>query len=100
MLWIPIILGAAVLVWAVSIFNRLVGLRNRAQGSWSDIDVQLKRRHDLIPNLVETVKGYAKHERTRSKTSSRLAARRCRLAAAAPPLKARLNKPSPEHWGA
>jgi len=55
---------AAVLVWGIVIFNRLVGLRNRARGSWSDIDVQLKRRHDLIGNLVETVKGYAAHERT------------------------------------
>ena len=53
MLWIPIILGAAVLVWAVSIFNRLVGLRNRAKGSWSDIDVQLKRRHDLVGTWCE-----------------------------------------------
>jgi LemA protein len=63
MLWILIFLGAAVLVWAVSIFNRLVGLRNRAKGSWSDIDVQLKRRHDLVGNLVRTVQGYAAHER-------------------------------------
>lgn len=63
MLWIPVLLGAALLVWAVSIFNRLVGLRNRADGSWSDIDVQLKRRHDLVGNLVRTVEGYAAHER-------------------------------------
>jgi LemA protein len=63
MLWISIILGGAVLLWAVSIFNRLVGLRNRAKGSWSDIDVQLKRRHDLVGNLVRTVQGYAAHER-------------------------------------
>jgi LemA protein len=47
---------------AIGIYNRLVSLRNRAQGAWSDIDVQLKRRHDLVGNLVETVKGYAKHE--------------------------------------
>jgi LemA protein len=53
-----------VLVWfAITIYNRLVGLRNRADASWSDVDVQLKRRTDLIPNLVETVKGYAAHER-------------------------------------
>ncbi len=60
-----IILGLLVLVLggAILVFNRLVGLRNRAQGSWSDIDVQLKRRHDLVENLVETVKGYARHER-------------------------------------
>ena len=47
----------------VLIYNRLVTLRNRAREAFSDIDVQLKRRHDLIPNLVETVKGYASHER-------------------------------------
>lgn len=52
----------ALIVWAVLDYNGLVGLRNRADASWSDIDVQLKRRHDLVSNLVETVKGYAKHE--------------------------------------
>jgi LemA protein len=52
------------LIWAVSIYNRLVGLRVLAENAWADIDVQLKRRYDLIPNLVETVKGYAAHERT------------------------------------
>ncbi len=61
-IWFLLVL-AAVLIWGVVVFNRLVRLRNRAQGSWSDIDVQLKRRHDLIGNLVETVKGYAAHER-------------------------------------
>ncbi len=62
-LWI--ILGIIVLLLLIvaSMYNRLVGLRNRTGESWSDIDVQLKRRHDLIPNLVETVKGYATHER-------------------------------------
>src|SRR3970282_1906994 len=45
------------------IYNRLVKLRKQAEGAWADIDVQLKRRYDLIPNLVETVKGYATHER-------------------------------------
>ena len=47
----------------VSIYNSLVGLRNRVKNAWSQIDVQLKRRHDLIPNLIETVKGYMTHER-------------------------------------
>src|ERR1700716_4266048 len=47
----------------VSIYNRLVSLRVRSQNAWSDIDVQLKRRADLVPNLVESVKGYAAHER-------------------------------------
>src|SRR5690242_2249731 len=49
--------------WAVSVYNNLVTLRNRVDNTWAQIDVQLKRRYDLIPNLVETVKGYAKHER-------------------------------------
>ena len=56
-----ILVVAAIVV--VSIYNGLVGLRVRADNAWSDIDVQLKRRHDLIPNVVETVKGYATHER-------------------------------------
>jgi LemA protein len=52
-----------VVLWAIGVYNRLVTLRNRVDNSWAQIDVQLKRRYDLIPNLVETVKGYAKHER-------------------------------------
>ena len=52
------------LLWGVTVYNRLVGLRNRAANAWSDIDVQLKRRHDLVGNLVETVKGYMQHERS------------------------------------
>jgi LemA protein len=55
-----ILLG--VIGWAISVYNRLVALREQAEAAWSDIDVQLKRRHDLVPNLVETVKGYASHE--------------------------------------
>jgi LemA protein len=60
-----VILGIIVLlvVWLVVIYNRLVTLRQVTGQSWSDVDVQLKQRHDLIPNLVETVKGYAAHER-------------------------------------
>ncbi|MGH7477457.1 MAG: LemA family protein [Longimicrobiales bacterium] len=50
-------------IYIMATYNRLVGLRVRADNAWSDIDVQLKRRYDLIPNLVETVKGYAAHER-------------------------------------
>jgi len=64
-----IVLGVVVLLlvvvvgWAIATYNRLVRLRNQVQASWAQIDVQLKRRHSLIPNLVETVKGYAAHER-------------------------------------
>ena len=54
---------AVVAIWLVGIYNGLVRLRNAVKNSWSQIDVQLKRRYDLIPNLVETVKGYAGHER-------------------------------------
>ena len=61
MIWIYIIL-AVVVLWVIMAFNGLVMARNRVKESWSDIDVQLKRRYDLIPNLVETVKGYAAHE--------------------------------------
>ena len=58
-----LILGlVAVGFFLVQIYNRLVRLRNTSESAWSDIDVQLKRRHDLVPNLVETVKGYASHE--------------------------------------
>jgi LemA protein len=51
-----------IVVWVIGVYNSLVGLRNMVKNAWAQIDVQLKRRHDLIPNLVETVKGYAKHE--------------------------------------
>jgi len=54
---------AAVAAFAIVLYNRLVRLRNASDNAWSDIDVQLKRRHNLIPNLVETVKGYASHEK-------------------------------------
>lgn len=59
-----IVLGviAALVLWVVLGYNRLIALVNRAEEAWSDIDVQLKRRYDLIPNLVETVKGYMTHE--------------------------------------
>src|SRR3989338_7171610 len=59
-----ILLGAVVVVafWAIWAYNRFVTLTNRCEEGWSDIDVQLKRRYDLIPNLVETVKGYMQHE--------------------------------------
>ena len=58
-----ILIPAVVVVTAVAIYNSLVKLREQTDAAWADIDVHLKRRHDLIPNLVETVKGYASHER-------------------------------------
>ena len=57
-----LIIAAVLIVWAVVIYNGFVSLINRAREAWADIEVQLKRRYDLIPNLVSTVKGYAKHE--------------------------------------
>lgn len=66
MMWTIIIPIAAVAVlagWLMAVYNGLIKLKNQVDEGWSDIDVQLKRRHDLIPNLIETVKGYAKHEK-------------------------------------
>jgi LemA protein len=72
-------LGALVALALVMLYNRLVRLRNRTENAWSQVEVQLKRRHDLVPNLVETVKGYAAHERevfdavTRARSSAQAA---------------------------
>ena len=62
-LWIALGVIAVAVLFVVGTYNALVGLRNQVDNSWSQIDVQLKRRHDLIPNLLETVKGYMQHER-------------------------------------
>jgi len=59
---VVLVLVIAIIGWFVSVYNKLVKSRNKVKNSWSQIDVQLKRRFDLIPNLTETVKGYAKHE--------------------------------------
>ena len=77
-----LIIVVAIVAWVVFAYNRLVSLRNQVDNSWRQIDVQLKRRHDLIPNLVEAVKGYMQFERdtlTRSsRHAPRLSARRIR----------------------
>jgi LemA protein len=78
MITIYILLGilALIVLWLIFTYNGFVALRNRAKEAWSDIEVQMKRRYDLIPNLVETVKGYATHERETldSVTTARTAA--------------------------
>jgi LemA protein len=64
LVWIILLVVAAAVVYAIVVFNRLVRLRQITNEAWSGIDVQLKRRSDLVPNLVETVRGYATHERS------------------------------------
>jgi LemA protein len=61
--WVVLGVIAVIVVWAISIYNSLVAMRQRTNQAFADIDVQLNQRHDLVPNLVETVKGYATHER-------------------------------------
>jgi len=61
-LWILIAVLAVIAIWLVATYNGLITLKNQTDEAWSDIDVQLKRRYDLIPNLIATVKGYASHE--------------------------------------
>ncbi|TAL19041.1 LemA family protein [Patescibacteria group bacterium] len=60
--YVLLIILAVIVLWVVMVYNGLITKRNRTDEAWSDIDVQLKRRYDLIPNLVESVKGYARHE--------------------------------------
>jgi LemA protein len=88
MLWIVLVIVAIVVLlvlWVVGIYNRLVRTRNSVDNAWAQIEVQLKRRHDLIPNLVETVKGYAAHERGtfEAVTQARVAAQQAQGPAAA-----------------
>ena len=62
-MWVLLGIIVVLVIWAVAVYNGLIRLKNRVDEAWSDIDVQLKRRYDLIPNLVNTVKGYAAHEK-------------------------------------
>lgn len=62
--WIVVATGMVIGVWTLTMFNRLVRLRNQARNAWADIDVQLARRHDLVPQLVAAVQGYIRHEQT------------------------------------
>jgi len=72
--WLVTALVVALAVWAVVAYNRLVRLRNQVRTAWADIDVQLTRRHDLVPQLVAAVKGYASHEKTVLETATQLRA--------------------------
>ncbi len=83
---ISLIVVAFVVLWAIFAYNRLVALVNQAKEAWADIQVQLKRRYDLIPNLVETVKGYATHESSAFENVTR--ARAAAMGASAPADKA------------
>ena len=74
-MWIIIVLAAFAVAYIIAAYNSFVWLRNRARNAWADVDVQLKRRHDLVPNLVETVKGYASHEKGVFEDVARLRAR-------------------------
>jgi LemA protein len=84
-LWIVLGIVVVVVLWLIAVYNGLILGRNRVKNAWSQIDVQLKRRHDLIPNLVETAKGYVKHERgtLEAITQARSAAMQATGAAAA-----------------
>ncbi len=62
-IYILIAVLVVLILWLIALYNGLIRLKNRVDEAWSDIDVQLKRRYDLIPNLIETVKGYAQHEK-------------------------------------
>src|SRR5512140_2124572 len=63
LLFVPIIVVVVLVLWVIGVYNRLIGLRNQTVNAWKQIDVQLKRRHDLIPNLVNTVKGSMEFEK-------------------------------------
>ncbi|MGV8141362.1 MAG: LemA family protein [Candidatus Woesearchaeota archaeon] len=87
--WIILIVVAIVVLYLIVAYNRFIVLRNRIDNAWAQIDVQLKRRYDLIPNLIETVKGYAKHEK--KVFTEVTAARTALMGATTLPEKARAN---------
>lgn len=89
---IVLAVAALLLFWAVGAYNRLVRLRNEIGNAFAQIDVQLKRRHDLIPNLVEVARKYMEHER---ETLERVSAARAQVMAARDLVKARPNQPGP-----
>lgn len=86
MAWIPLIILAACVLLVIALYNSLVRLKVQSESAWADIDVQLKRRHDLIPNLLETVKGYASHEK--QTLEAVIAARNRAMSATTPSTKA------------
>src|SRR5215470_5451089 len=85
LLIVVIVVVVLVALWAILLYNGLVQKRNRVDNAWAQVEVQLKRRHDLVPNLVETVKGYAAHERGTfdAVTQARVAAQQAQGPAAA-----------------
>ena len=86
MTWIPLITVALCVLLVIGTYNSLVRLKVQSENAWADIDVQLKRRHDLVPNLVETVKGYAGHEK--QTLEAVISARNRAMSAATPSAKA------------
>ena len=82
--WVAIGIAGVVIVWLVLAYNSLVALRLRTQNAWAEVDVQLKRRHDLIPNLVETARGYMQHEQSTLEAVTQARAKAV-AAAAGPP---------------
>jgi LemA protein len=88
-LWIVVLVVVALVVAFIVARNAMIALRNRVDEAWSGVDVQLKRRHDLVPNLVETVKGYAQHEREVFQRTTEVRAQAVNALGTSPPQEAR-----------